>query len=89
MSPQYTSFRPTFTANSRFPSTKVRKMQQMQQEDPRYRNLDRMLARAYIELLRKQKLSQQKAGTFVPRYGVMLTVCFASDNLLFVQDGPL
>ncbi|TBU59831.1 hypothetical protein BD310DRAFT_924320 [Dichomitus squalens] len=46
--------------NSRHPSIKARKMQQAQQEDPRFRHIDRMLARAYIELLKKRKLSQQK-----------------------------
>lgn len=50
------------------PSTKARKLLQMQQEDPRYRSLDRMLARAYIELMQKQKAQQkQKAGFFAPR----------------------
>ena len=78
MSPQYTGTPITsIHTNSRSsyqPSTKARKLLQMQQEDPRYRNLDRMLARAYIELVQKQKAQQkQKAGFFTPRYASTLT----------------
>ena len=76
MSPQYTGtpftsfLHPSSSRSSNTPSsTKARKLLQMQAEDPRYRSLDRMLARAYIELMQKQKAQQkQKAGFFVPRY---------------------
>ncbi len=80
MSPQYTGapITSSFHTNSRssYPSTtKARKLLQMQQEDPRYRDLDRMLAKAYIELMQKQKAQQkQKAGFFAPRYASTLTV---------------
>ncbi|KAI1792387.1 hypothetical protein LXA43DRAFT_972539 [Ganoderma leucocontextum] len=73
MSPQYTGtpITSSFNTNSRpsySSSTKARKLLQMQHEDPRYRSLDRMLARAYIELVQKQKAQQkQKAGFFAPR----------------------
>ncbi|KAM5531377.1 hypothetical protein V8D89_014970 [Ganoderma adspersum] len=74
MSPQYTGtpltsfLHPNSSRPSNTPSTKARKLLQMQAEDPRYRSLDRMLARAYIELMQKQKAQQkQKAGFFVPR----------------------
>ncbi|RPD52475.1 HSP20-like chaperone [Lentinus tigrinus ALCF2SS1-7] len=39
---------------------------QAQKEDPRYRDLDRMLARAYIELQR-QRIQQKRSGVFMPR----------------------
>ena len=49
-------------------------MQQMQKEDPRYRHFDRMLARAYIGLLKKRKAAlQQQAGFLAPRYDTVLT----------------
>ena len=45
----------------------------MQAEDSRYRSLDRMLARAYIELMQKKKARRkQKAGFFVPRYAASI-----------------
>ncbi|KAI0718572.1 hypothetical protein C8T65DRAFT_706755 [Cerioporus squamosus] len=64
MSPQYTTL-PAYT-NFRAASTKVQKMMQAQKEDPRYRDLDRMLARAYIELQR-QRVQQKRTGVFMPR----------------------
>ena len=73
MSPQYTGTPITsIHTNSRSsyqPSTKARKLLQMQQEDPRYRNLDRMLARAYIELVLRWKVAakNREAGFLVPR----------------------
>lgn len=50
----------------------------MQQEDPRYPKLDRMLARAYVELLHKWKTARERleTGFLVPRYGIMYrSVC--------------
>lgn len=44
---------------------KARKM--LQEEDPRFKNMDRMLARAFITLQR-QRIQQKRAGIFTPRY---------------------
>ena len=65
MSPQYT----TLQGHSyhRAALTKAQKLMQAQKEDPRYRDLDRMLARAYIELQR-QRIQQKRSGVFMPRY---------------------
>ncbi|KAI0357815.1 HSP20-like chaperone [Trametes cingulata] len=74
MSPQYT-FQPALPAQSRPLFTKAQKM--LQQEDPRYRDIDRMLARAYVELQR-QRLQQKRAGLFMPR----MDLCDDPDNPL-------
>ncbi|KAI0768202.1 HSP20-like chaperone [Trametes elegans] len=63
MSPQY-AHTSAFAVQPRPSFTKAQKMSQ--KEDPRYRNLDRVLARAYIEL-QKQRMQQKKAGVFMPR----------------------
>ena len=74
MSPQYTSVHPTFNIDFRIPSTKARKIQQMQKEDPQYRHFDRMLTRAYIELRKKRKAAlQQQAEFLAPWYDTVLT----------------
>lgn len=66
MSPQYTTLHPSAAASSasRLSMSKSRKM--LENEDPRFKNLDRVLARAYIQLQR-QKILQRKGGTFMPR----------------------
>ncbi|RDX40824.1 hypothetical protein OH76DRAFT_285499 [Lentinus brumalis] len=64
MSPQYTTL--SAYPNFRAASTKVQKLMQAQKEDPRYRDLDRMLARAYLELQR-QRMQQKRSGVFMPR----------------------
>ena len=40
--------------------------QMLEQDDPRFKNLDRLLARAYLRLQR-HKAQQRKAGIFTPR----------------------
>ncbi|KAI0364203.1 hypothetical protein BV20DRAFT_874824 [Pilatotrama ljubarskyi] len=74
MSPRYT-FTSALPAQSRSSFTKAKKM--VQSEDPRYRDIDRMLARAYIELQR-QRVQQRKAGVFMPR----MDLCDDPDNRL-------
>ncbi|PIL33962.1 hypothetical protein GSI_03670 [Ganoderma sinense ZZ0214-1] len=74
MSPRYTStpiassLRAGDCHSSISSSTKARKLKllEMEHEDPRYRSLDRMLAKAYVELMQKQKAQAtvQKAGFF-------------------------
>ena len=64
MSPHYTTL--SAYPFSRTTLTKAQKMIQAHKEDPRYRDLDRMLARAYIKL-QQQRLQQKRTGVFVPR----------------------
>ncbi|KAI0822425.1 HSP20-like chaperone [Trametes gibbosa] len=63
MSPLY-SHTPVIRAQSRSSLIKAQKM--LQEEDPRFRSLDRMLARAFIEMQRR-RAQQQRSGVFVPR----------------------
>ncbi|KAH9848668.1 HSP20-like chaperone [Lenzites betulinus] len=63
MSPMY-SHPPATHAQSRPSLSKSQRM--LQEEDPRFRSLDRMLARAYIELQRR-RAQQQRAGVYMPR----------------------
>ncbi|KAI0634097.1 HSP20-like chaperone, partial [Trametes polyzona] len=73
MSPQYTHIQPTYHRKSRSPLSKGLNM--LQEEDPRFRSLDRMLARAYLEMQRR-RTQQMRAGVFMPR----MDVCDDPDN---------
>lgn len=64
MSPQYTT---KTSSHSKSHSSFAKAQKMLEEEDPRFRGLDRMLARAYIELQRK-RAQQQRAGLFMPRY---------------------
>lgn len=61
----------------------------MPQEDPRYRRIDRVLARAYIKLLLKWSATKKRveAGFLVPRY--VLEHRSPSVTLTLGQDEPL
>ncbi|KAI0324013.1 hypothetical protein GY45DRAFT_1341067 [Cubamyces sp. BRFM 1775] len=64
MSPQYT-FKSTIPTKRSFDKPRM----MSQEEDPRYRHLDRMLARAYIELQR-QRQHRKNATIFMPRMDI-------------------
>ncbi|KAL1939400.1 hypothetical protein VTO73DRAFT_9956 [Trametes versicolor] len=66
MSPQYTT---KTSSHSKSHSSFAKTQKMLEEEDPRFRGLDRMLARAYIELQRK-RAQQQRAGLFMPRMDV-------------------
>ncbi|KAI0753274.1 hypothetical protein C8Q80DRAFT_1118445 [Daedaleopsis nitida] len=61
MSPQYTTLKPYSEATVAY--NNMRKV--LENEDPRFRNIDRLLARAFIELQKQRR--QQQSGIFTPR----------------------
>lgn len=85
MSPRYTTLKPYPEATVAY--NNMRKV--LENEDPRFRNIDRMLARAFIELQKQRR--QQQSGIFTPRYVHTSSpaACLDADQSVPFQDGPL